>query len=115
MFAEPPGSHDICEMCFWEDDALQLEFATTLAGGANAMTLAEAQRMFADIGAKGASLTPHVRKPSPNDRRDPQWRPIELHDRFPKWNAVHPERAPAADETLYYWRPRFWLLDLNDR
>ena len=40
MFKEPPNSYDICEICFWEDDALQLEFATTLDGGANTMTLA---------------------------------------------------------------------------
>ena len=46
-FAEPPGSYDICDVCGWEDDALQLEFATTLAGGANALTLADAQAAFA--------------------------------------------------------------------
>lgn len=40
-FAEPPGSYEICPVCGWEDDALQLEFATTLAGGANSLTLFE--------------------------------------------------------------------------
>jgi len=110
MFAEPPGSYDICEICFWEDDALQLEFATTLDGGANTMTLAAAQRDFADFAAKSVSRTAHVRKPNANDRRDPQWRPIDPTDRFPDWNAPRTERAPAVDDTLYYWRPTYWLL-----
>jgi hypothetical protein len=112
MFAEPPGSYDICEICFWEDDALQLELATTLAGGANFMTLVDAQRSFSLIGAKGANRSAHTRAPGANDRRDPQWRPIDLlTDRFPDWAAAAPVRAPAVDETLYYWRPTFWLFD----
>ena len=45
-FAEPPGSYDICVICHWEDDALQLEYATSLAGGANSITLADAQSAF---------------------------------------------------------------------
>ena len=110
MFEEPPNSYDICEICFWEDDALQLEFATTLDGGANTTTLAEAQRTFADIGASTARLAAHVRKPNANDRRDPQWRTIEATDRFPDWNDPHAKRARAADEALYYWRPTYWLL-----
>ena len=110
MFEEPPNSYDICEICFWEDDALQLEFATTLDGGANAMTLAEAQRDFAEVGAKAASRAGFVRKPNANDRRDPQWRPIDPTDRFPDWNDAHAKRARAADEALYYWRPTYWLL-----
>jgi cysteine-rich CPCC protein len=110
MFEEPPNSYDICEICFWEDDALQLEFATTLDGGANTTTLAEAQQAFADIGASAARLAAHVRKPNANDRRDPQWRPIDPTDRFPDWNDPHAKRARAADEALYYWRPTYWLL-----
>lgn len=39
VFDEPPGSYAVCPVCNWEDDALQLEYATTLAGGANAYTL----------------------------------------------------------------------------
>ena len=109
VFAEPPGSYDICEICFWEDDALQLEFATTLAGGANTMTLEEAQRAFAAIGAKSRSRAPHTRSPGPGDQRDPEWRPIDQsRDDFADWEASVPERAPEMDERLYYWRETFW-------
>jgi len=51
VFQEPPGSYDICPFCFWEDDALQLEFATTLGGGANHPTLEQAQLNFQTLGA----------------------------------------------------------------
>jgi hypothetical protein len=109
VFDESPGSYDICPICYWEDDALQLEFATTLAGGANKPTLGEAQREFVRSGACEQRLTPHVRPPGLDDERDPAWRPIDSRtDRFPDWNDVTPERAPEHSAVLYYWRPTFW-------
>ena len=109
---EPPGSYDICPICFWEDDALQLEFATTLVGGANGVTLADAQRAFEATGVREGRLLPYVRAPGPTDRRDPTWRPIDpALDSFEDWNAEGRRRAPDDPETLYYWRPTFWHRD----
>jgi len=110
MFHGLPGSYEICEICFWEDDGLQLEFATTLAGGANGQTLQDAQRAYA---AGFADLTSgFTRPPAASDRRDPDWRPIDrLRDEFPDWDAADRKRAPANDERLYYWRPTFWNRD----
>jgi hypothetical protein len=109
MFAESPGSYDICEVCGWEDDALQLEFATTLDGGANTITLLGAQREFAQ--AAGRLARKHPGATVPRDR-DPTWRPIDLaRDRFPQWTNEVAERAPAPDESLYYWRATFWNRD----
>ena len=106
-FAEPPGSYDICDVCGWEDDALQLEFATTLAGGANALTLADAQAAFATRVERLTRARPGATIPRD---REPSWRPVDpAHDRFPQWGEEHPRRAPASDERLYYWRPTFWL------
>ena len=105
-FAELPGSYDICAVCGWEDDALQLEFATSLAGGANARTLAEAQREFARAASRLARKHPGATVPRP---RDPAWRPIDAgRDRFPTWNDDARARAPEHDECLYYWRETFW-------
>jgi hypothetical protein len=106
---EPPGSDDICEICYWEDDALQLEFATTLAGGANAPTLFEAQQNFAALGACEKRVLPFVRPASVSDRRDRSWRPIDLtRDSFPVFEEPDRRRAPGRDLRLYYWRSDFW-------
>jgi hypothetical protein len=48
-FAEPPGSYDICAVGGWESYALQLEFATSVAGGANSVTLATAAAIRGQI------------------------------------------------------------------
>src|SRR5438045_4005235 len=41
VFADPPGSSDICMICFWEDDATQLRYPD-LADETNVMSLTEA-------------------------------------------------------------------------
>jgi hypothetical protein len=105
-FAEPPGSYDNCAVCGWEDDALQLEFATTLAGGANRLTLADAQAAFAKAASRFARKNPGAVVPRD---RDPTWRPIDpSRDFFPVWEENQPERAPSEVEQLYYWRETFW-------
>ena len=106
VFSEPLGSYDICPVCDWEDDALQLEFATTLAGGANRLTLAEAQARFQSAPAS---------RPPGGMPRDPEWRPIDpARDRFEDFAAPSRPRAPDEPEALYYWRASFWRYDLTD-
>jgi hypothetical protein len=43
VFDDPPGSYDICPVCDWEDDPVQLRFPV-LRGGANKESLFERQR-----------------------------------------------------------------------
>ena len=108
VFDEPPGSFAICPVCFWEDDALQLEFATTLGGGANRFSLLQSQANFRRIGACEPERLGNVRPPAPDEVRDATWRPIDLtRDSFEDWSAESRRRAPA-DADLYYWRPTFW-------
>ncbi|MBF5046007.1 hypothetical protein FGE12_26580 [Aggregicoccus sp. 17bor-14] len=108
QFSEPPGSYDICPICFWEDDGLQLEFATTLEGGANHITLLEAQRNYRRFGACVESMRASVRAATSDDARDPTWRPIDPEqDSFADWDEDARERAPAGADR-YYWRPTFW-------
>ncbi|HEX6749818.1 MAG TPA: CPCC family cysteine-rich protein [Longimicrobium sp.] len=109
VFSEPPGSYDICPICYWEDDALQLEFATTLAGGANHTTLGEAQANFERFGACEERLAPHCRPPG-DTPRDPAWRPVDpARDRFEDFESPEGVRAPRDLDALYYWRPSFRL------
>jgi hypothetical protein len=114
VFGEPPGSYDICHVCFWEDDALQLEYATSLAGGANHTTLEVAQQNFATFGACEEAALDHVRPPTEVEVRDPEWRPIDRRiDHFEKWGDPSRRRPDSHDESLYYWRSTFWRLNLD--
>jgi len=47
---DPPSSDQICPMCFWQDDAVQLRWPD-FASGANPCSLREAQRNFQRYGA----------------------------------------------------------------
>ena len=71
-----PGSHLICEICFWEDDPVQFE-DPDFAGGANTVSLRQAQRNYASIGCTEERFFSHVRPPSRKDNRDPEWIPLE--------------------------------------
>jgi hypothetical protein len=78
VFSEPPGSYDICPICFWEDDDVQLRFP--LAGGANKVCLIEAQKNFLALGVCEERLQAHVRKPTSDDLKDPYWRLLTESD-----------------------------------
>ncbi|EHQ90651.1 CPCC family cysteine-rich protein [Desulfosporosinus youngiae] len=60
------GSFDICSICFWEDDPLQLE-KPIYEGGANRVSLVQAQKSFNNFGACRQDMIPHVRKPTENE------------------------------------------------
>lgn len=74
VFGEPPGSHDICPVCFREDDLAQLRFVRTT--GANHVPLIEAQQ-YAIFGARERRFTTHVRQPRADEPIDNGWRPAD--------------------------------------
>ena len=109
VFQGPPGSYEMCPVCSWEDDAVELEFATTNAGGANGISLLEAQANFAEFGACDERCIGSCRPPG-GTPRDPAWRPIDpARDLFGAVDAPDGRRAPSVSEALYYWRPTYWL------
>lgn len=63
---KPPGTYDICEICFWEDDGIQFD-DPDYSGGANKVSLREAQLNFKRIGACEERCTQFVRKPNEFD------------------------------------------------
>jgi len=67
----PPDTHAICEVCDWEDDAVQLD-DETFSGGANAPSLAEARANYARIGASDPDSLDRVRKPRPEEYPNPE-------------------------------------------
>src|SRR5436305_8121773 len=46
----PPGTYEICPVCYWEDDPVQFD-DPSYTGGANRVSLAQARQNFLDLGA----------------------------------------------------------------
>lgn len=62
----PNATYDICPVCFWEDDPIQLN-DPTYWGGANRVCLLEARRNFIEFGACDMEAKPHVRCPEADE------------------------------------------------
>jgi hypothetical protein len=100
MFSEAPGSYEICDLCGWEDDHVQLAHPGT--GGANAESLIEAQVIAL------RKLPLEIRRASDFDR-DPLWRPLEEGDL--QTEVAAPTTGieyfhAAAEDAAEYWRVR---------
>ena len=70
---EPPGTYEICAICFWEDDPVQFD-DPDYEGGANRPSLKTAQKNYQDFGACEKRFQEHVRKPNADDEKDPNWK-----------------------------------------
>ena len=102
MFGEAPGSYDICPVCFWEDDHVQLRWPD-FAGGANGPSLIDSQKNYEGLGAMEARFVSHVRPPLDVEPLDPGWHRL---DRSVDQIAVFDAGAPWPNDltTLYWWR-----------
>jgi Cysteine-rich CPCC len=64
--SEPPGSYELCPVCYWEDDGVQ--FADPeYEGGANRESLNVARVNYRAFGASSRSALSHVRRPLPEE------------------------------------------------
>lgn len=59
---EPPGTFEICPVCFWEDDNVQFTDPDS-RGGANRVSLNEAKQNFEQFGACELEMKEFVRAP----------------------------------------------------
>lgn len=106
VFNEGPGSYGICHICWWEDDFTQLRFAA-MSGGANHVSLLQAQKNFADFKASDPRLKETVRPPGPEDKRDPRWRPLDpAIDRILEEDPSGKPGWPVGEDltSYYYWK-----------
>ncbi|MFN8635125.1 MAG: CPCC family cysteine-rich protein [Chloroflexota bacterium] len=85
---EPGGSYEICPVCFWEADPIQND-DPEYVGGANRISLNEARRNFAELGAVDREMRQHVRPPR-DDERSPSGPRVSVV-------LVHWERASVED------------------
>ena len=74
---KPPGTYDICSICFWEDDGVQFD-DPDYEGGANTVSLRQAQQNYIGFGASDRLFCDFVRKPKASDKKDPNWRSLPL-------------------------------------
>ena len=111
VFRLPPGHHETCPICAWEDDIAQLRFPG-LVGGANPCSLIEAQDTYQQCGAATRRRLALVREPLPSEHRDPAWRPLDPardNPERPSRDTGYANSYPYDDPTvLYYWRPTYW-------
>jgi hypothetical protein len=108
LVLDEAGLYDICPICGWEDDVSQLRFAT-MPGGANRPSLRDAQTNYATRGYSDDRAAPHVRKPGPDDARDPFWRILTAEDIEVAPPGIDQGRTyPATTAELYYWRPEYF-------
>lgn len=66
---QPPGTFEICAICFWEDDKYQYDNPSE-KGGANEMSFKEAQENFLAFGACDKGSVKFVRAPTKEDVKD---------------------------------------------
>ena|SRR5438128_8536499 len=104
VFGGPPGTDDICPICYWHDDASSLRF-WGIAEGPNDVSLVAAQENYRQFGAMDWRYVGHVRVPRPSEGRDPAWRPIDTSiDTPPDPDSEEARCWPDDLEELYYWR-----------
>jgi hypothetical protein len=101
---EPPGSYDICKVCFWEDDGVQL-LDPAFPGGANEPSLIECQKNFRRIGACEERLVALVRPPEAEEKLDQEWRPAQESDlRWARTPRELTKEEYKCLDTWYYWK-----------
>lgn len=92
-FSEPSGSYEICVICGWEDDNLQLR-DPGLSGGANRRSLYDEQRS-----GGWATLELDLFQ---GYQRSPGWRPAQREDCLDSRGESGGADVARAE---YYWQP----------
>lgn len=69
------GSGEICPVCYWEDDEDQAQ-DPDLEGGANVVSLRQAQLNYEEFCACEPESRKFVRLPAPEEARDADWEPL---------------------------------------
>jgi hypothetical protein len=63
----PPGTFEICEVCFWEDDNVQFD-DPNFPGGANEVSLRQARENYREFGVSELRFKRNVRPPRPDEQ-----------------------------------------------
>ena len=100
---QKPGNYDICHVCLWEDDPVQL-LDPWYRGGANSVSLCEAQESYATVGVSELRFKSDVKGVLPGDVRDTAWRRVEDEDRQRVSSPAElMKKNPEGPWKWYYW------------
>ena len=105
MFEDAPGSDEICPVCFWQDDIVQLRWPD-FGGGANRPSLIEAQENLDRFGAVEERFPQYVRAATPSEPLDQAWRPFDPNrDEIEEHRSGFAYGMTYADDRSahYYW------------
>jgi len=103
VFDREAGSYDICPVCDWEDDEVQLRHPG-LTGGANGRSLwQEQQRILKRFPPAVQEVEEHL--------RDPSWRPLEPEEAVTE-NV--PQTGRGYFDTLGGEPPQYYWMQAND-
>ena len=97
MFSEGVGSYEICGICGWEDDDVQLKYPG-MRGGANGGSLKEYQD-------KILKKIPLNIKEYDGNKRDSKWRPLRDAEviNSDKGTGINYFHAAGEEISQYYW------------
>lgn len=107
---QPPGYHEVCPICGWEDDLSQLRFPA-MPGGANRVSLVDGQKNFAACGAAEKRNALTTRGPHAHEWREEGWRPVNPETdnlEEPRSGVDYAVSYPEDTTVLYYWRTTYW-------
>lgn len=63
---QPPGTYEVCPVCYWEDDPIQYT-DDEYEGGANSVSLRAARENYLQFGACSEDVRSEVRKPKADE------------------------------------------------
>ncbi len=102
MFEEGPGSLEICTICFWQDDIIDLEQMYEPAGP-NKLSLEKSQINFAQLGAVEERFVEHVRSVSSESAKESNWRVLDRSKDIPR--DIKTDSVDFKELYYWYWSP----------